>query len=151
MRVDDLTENDITSIRKCFTFFDRKNHGYIETEQLGNALRWLKLIPSEAEISVLQEFLDPQKTGTLSWERFLVAAAHVWFASPQQLQTHLWHAFIVFDPELKGVIPAETMKEILVTHGMEPIPEKEADKLIKRFKNPHNQVEYSFMINEFMR
>ncbi|THD25986.1 Centrin-2 [Fasciola hepatica] len=151
MRIDDLTENDIKQIRKSFKLFEESNDGYINTSNLGNALRWLKLIPSEAEIGALREALDPNNTGRLTWDRFLVAAAEIWFATPQQLNSHLWHAFIVFDPDLKGVIPADVMKEILLTYGTEPIPEKEADKLIKKFINPYHQVEYSFMINMLTR
>ncbi|KAA0199564.1 Centrin-2 [Fasciolopsis buskii] len=151
MKIDELTEDQIKNIRKAFKMFEENNDGYLPTKQLGNALRWLKLIPSEDDINTFQEILDPDKTGSLTWDRFLVAAAELSFATPQQLNSYLWHAFIVFDPDLKGIIPAEQMREILTKLGTEPIPEKEADKLIKRFVNPHHQVEYSFMINELMR
>ncbi|KAF5398052.1 hypothetical protein PHET_08233, partial [Paragonimus heterotremus] len=77
MKVGELSEKEVAEIMKGFRMFDPKNTGYIEDRQLGNALRWLKLIPSEAQIQSFLEVLDPKKSGWISMELFLVAAAEL--------------------------------------------------------------------------
>ncbi|KAF6774478.1 Calmodulin [Paragonimus kellicotti] len=151
MKVGELSEKEVAEIMKGFRTFDPKNTGYIEGRQLGNALRWLKLIPSEAQIQSFLEILDPKKSGWISMELFLVAAAELWYGDSQHLERQLWDAFSLFDPLLCGTVHREVMWDILTKRGLEPIPVKEAEKLIRKYEDAHNRVEYSYLIHELMK
>ncbi|CAH8521729.1 unnamed protein product, partial [Dicrocoelium dendriticum] len=71
MKIGDLTEHEISSIVGGFRYFDRRNTGFIARSQFGTALRWLKLIPSEAQIEALLKVVDPNNSGQVSLEMFL--------------------------------------------------------------------------------
>ncbi|VDP67865.1 unnamed protein product [Echinostoma caproni] len=133
MKVDDLQQFEIEKIQKGFRFFDKDNTGFIPSSELGNALRWLCLIPSEHEIESFREELDPDQTGMISWLGFLKVAARIWWRDTT-LEAHVTKAFWVFDKADTGSIPLEEMKNILTNTGLEPIPVKEAEKFVRRYE-----------------
>ncbi|KAG5450828.1 Anosmin-1 [Clonorchis sinensis] len=125
--------------------------GFIRSSQLGNALRWLKLIPSNAEIASLLEVINPSKTGLISLELFLAAAVELWYGPITNLELELWKAFEKFDKRLCGYVSSDKMYDILTRFGCEPIPEQEAIKLIKRFEDKNQRIYYAEMVRELLR
>ncbi|VDP99502.1 unnamed protein product [Trichobilharzia regenti] len=152
MLLDDLRTDEIDLIKKTFHQFDYRNIGFISHEDFANALRWLKLIPSEAEIAQVLQEIDPENLGRIKIDAFVHSVVKFWFPTPQKFEAYLWDAFSAFDKELKGSISSDLLKEILTVHGTEPIPEKEANKIIKRYETkPQRMIEYSSIINDWMR
>ncbi|KAF8572186.1 hypothetical protein P879_00590 [Paragonimus westermani] len=152
MRVEELSTKDLESIYKCFTYFDRERTGYISAAEFGMALRCLKLIPTEGQIKQFLLVIDPKKTGRIRFETFANAAAQIWIGVETKLQTEIWKAFLQFDKADTGTIAADEMKRILTEYGLEPIPEREASKVIRNFSNKKtNMIEYGFIIRAWQR
>ncbi|TGZ61142.1 hypothetical protein CRM22_008154 [Opisthorchis felineus] len=151
MKLSDLSEFEIANITKAFRLFDPRNTGFIRSSQLGNALRWLKLIPSNAEIASLLEVINPSKTGLISLELFLAAAVELWYGPMTNLEVELWRAFEKFDKRLLGYVSSDKMYDILTRFGCEPIPEQEAIKIIKRFEDKNQRIYYVEMVREMLR
>ncbi|VDP67864.1 unnamed protein product [Echinostoma caproni] len=150
MRVADLRQVEHDRIRKAFRLFDENNTGFIPSSELGNALRWLCLIPSEREVKLFQWELDPDETGWISWQGFLKVAARIWWPA-QTLVTCIWEAFLVFDDKTTGHISSELLKNILTKVGREPIPIKEAEKIIKRYGRKDGIFPYISFIRDFTK
>ncbi|GAA38663.1 centrin-2 [Clonorchis sinensis] len=152
MRVDELTNIELQEIRKCFMLFDENGADYISTADLGKALRWLKLIPTEAQIKQLLSVLDPKGTGLLRFTLFANAAAQLWIRDRVKHDSDLWKAFLHFDKQDTGKITVSDLKRILTEYGTEPIPEKEANKVIRRYADKHtNLIEYRLIIQDWQR
>ncbi len=71
MKVEDMMDHEIAEIRKGFDKLDFDKNNTIKTADLGNALRWLKLVPSEAQIEDFKDMADPNKKGRLKFSAFL--------------------------------------------------------------------------------
>ncbi|KAA3675644.1 calmodulin [Paragonimus westermani] len=152
MRVEELSTKDLESIYRCFMYFDRERTGYISVTEFGMALRCLKLIPTEGQIEQFVLVSDPKKTGRIRFETFANAAAQIWTGDETKLQTEIWKAFLQFDKADTGTIAADEMKRILTEYGLEPIPEREASKVIRIFSNKKtNMIEYGFIIRAWQR
>ncbi|CAL8099122.1 unnamed protein product [Calicophoron daubneyi] len=152
MKVGELEAYDIAKIEKTFHMFAKKELDGLPSESLGKALRWLKLIPSEAQVEGYKKLADPEKTGTIKMEVFLAVAADLWYPSIGELERTLWNAFSVFDKDLTGTISAKTLRHILTYRGLEPIPQKEVEKLITQYEDPSNHmISYSVLIRGLMR
>ncbi|CAL8099119.1 unnamed protein product [Calicophoron daubneyi] len=151
MKVKELQSTDLELIYKTFKFFSPKDQSVMPISRMGDALRWMKLIPSEAQLQKYAELIDPDNTGEIDVNKFMITAADLWFPTPKEMEKHLWAAFEVFDQSLTGTISSELLKDILVHTGTEPIPISEADKLIKQYEDKEtHQVSYSIIIHELM-
>ncbi|VDP67867.1 unnamed protein product [Echinostoma caproni] len=152
MPVEDLTGLEVQQIRKAFDLFDRDRRGYISSSEFGFALRWLKLIPTEKEIAEFLKALDPRQTGRIRFDLFFAAATQLWSGGSQKIQNDIWQAFMLFDPSSSGTISASKMKKILMEYGLEPVPEKEVNQVIKQFSNKKtNLIEYVYMIRAWQQ
>ncbi|CAH8503671.1 unnamed protein product [Heterobilharzia americana] len=152
MKHQDLRSDEIELIKKTFHQFDYHNVGFISHKEFAKALRWLKLIPSNAQIAQVLQEIDPEHLGRIKIDAFVDSAVRFWFPTPQKFEEHLWDAFSLFDKDLKGSISSDLLKEILTIHGTEPIPEREVNKIIKRYEKKHQRtVEYASIINDWMK
>ncbi|THD25988.1 Centrin-2 [Fasciola hepatica] len=143
----DSLEPNVGVIRKAFDYFDIEKRGYIESSAFGKALRWLKLIPTEKEIAEFTKAMDPRQTGRIRFDMFFTAASKLWNGGAQKRQNDIWQAFMQFDEKSSGLISATEMKKILTEYGLEPIPEKDANQIIRQFANKRtNMIEYVYMI-----
>ncbi|KAA0199565.1 Centrin-2 [Fasciolopsis buskii] len=148
----DSPEPNLGIIRKAFDYFDLERRGYIHTSDFGKALRWLKLIPTEKQIEGYIKAMDPRQTGRILFDMFYAAASQAWDGGAQKRQNDIWHAFMQFDETSSGLISASEMKKILTEYGLEPIPEKEANHVIRKFANKKtNQIEYVYMIRAWQQ
>ncbi|VDD81606.1 unnamed protein product [Mesocestoides corti] len=149
MKVDDLMDIEIEEIQKGFNRFDYNKTGTIRTDDVGNALRWLKLVPTEAQIRELSEIVDPNGIGTVKFKAFLVIAAEIWIPQ-QKREGKIWAAFLFFDKEDKGKLTVEQMQQILLEIGEEPLTQKEVKTIINKFANKKDKtIEYGYIIREW--
>ncbi|VDQ12291.1 unnamed protein product [Trichobilharzia regenti] len=152
MNLDGLTTDEIDLIKKTFHQFDYRKIGFISHEEFADALRWMKLIPSEEEIAKVLKEIDPENLGRIKIDAFVRGALKFWFPSPQSLEAHLWDAFSVFDKDLKGSISSDLLREILTMNDTEPIPEKEVNKIIKYYENTSDKtIRYGLIIGDWMK
>ncbi|VDD83480.1 unnamed protein product [Mesocestoides corti] len=152
MKVEDMMDHEIAEVRTAFKYFDRENVGTILTSQLGDCLRWLKLVPSEAEIEGYKEACDPKKKGRVNFDTVLTVVAHLWIPDPQKREGQCWGAFLSFDNEDKGKLPAEELKKILMEVSEEPLPEKEVNQIIRKFVDKKTgMIEYGYIIRAWQK
>ncbi len=152
MKVEDLMDHEIAEIRKAFKYFDYENVGKIKTIYLGDCLRWLKLVPSEAEIEAFIDAADPRNKGRVDFETFVAVAAQLWVADLQKREGQSWNAFLCFDKEDRGVLSQDLMKEILLEITEEPITEKEANAILRKFVNKKSgNIEYGYIIRAWQK
>ncbi|KAL5112215.1 Calmodulin [Taenia crassiceps] len=152
MRVEDMMDHEVNEVRKAFHYFDRSNLGTITTDRLGDCLRWLKLVPSEAEISAFSIAADPKGVGTIDFDTFLAVAAQFWIPDLQQREAQSWAAFLCFDKLDKGKLSVENIKTILTETSDEPLPEKEVNQIIKKFVDKKDgMIEYGYMIRAWQK
>lgn len=145
-------DHEIEVIRKGFKHFDRDAVGKIKTMYVGDCLRWLKLVPTEAEIVEFMKIGDPEQKGRVDWKNFLAIVAHLWVSDVQKREGAAWAAFLCFDKQDKGKLPVDVMKSILMDYGEESIPEKEVNKILKPFiDKKENTIEYGYMIRAWSK
>ncbi|KAA0199563.1 Calmodulin [Fasciolopsis buskii] len=146
----DLMPHEIEQINKAINSFDLKNSGFLPTNRLGDLMRWLKMIPSEAEIETLTKILDPNGTGQIKRKLIVPAISEFWISVPQEFESKLWEAFLTFDKSDKGVLSEDLLRDILTKIGLEPLPEKEVKKIITDFQDPKTgTIEYGQLIRQW--
>ncbi|KAF8572185.1 Troponin C skeletal muscle [Paragonimus westermani] len=145
-------DHEQEKIKKGFRLFDPNNIGSIQTAELGNLFRWLKLIPTNAQIQALCAQLDPNKTGLIRAPFVYNAIASMWPSQPAELETKAWQAFLTFDKLDRGKVSSEEMRKILTTSGLEPLPENEVKKILKQNADPKDgSIEYGTLIRMWLK
>ncbi|CAL8098867.1 unnamed protein product [Calicophoron daubneyi] len=121
------------------------------TANLGDALRLLKLIPTDIEVHRYAKLVDPKNSGTIKFEHFLSVAASLWM-NPAQLSGEAWAAFLIFDKCNTGRISTKLFMKILTAYGLEPIPHNEANKIIKKYSSKSTDtIEYGCLIRAWLK
>ncbi|CAH8521713.1 unnamed protein product [Dicrocoelium dendriticum] len=148
----DLMDHEWAMIKQEIGHFDPLHTGYIPRKQLGNVLRQLKLIPTDAEVEQIGNHLDVHKTGSIKIEHIYPVVRTLWPKNHMQLENQLWDAFMFFDKEMKGKITQQELRKILLTYGLEPLPEKEVKRIIYEFTDPKDgMIEYGAIIRAWMK
>ncbi|GAA37658.2 calmodulin-2 [Clonorchis sinensis] len=139
-------------IKKGVNSFDPWKTGFVSTSDLGRILRWLKLIPTNAEIAELASKLDPLESGKVSIPTVYEAVARIWPSSPTELQARAWGAFLTFDKLDSGTMTPENLREILLRIGREPLPEREVEMIIRENTDPKSGlIEYRRLIRQWLK
>ncbi|OON21862.1 hypothetical protein X801_02237 [Opisthorchis viverrini] len=139
-------------IKKGVDSFDPMKTGFVSTSDLGSILRWLKLIPTNAEIAELASKLDPLESGKVSIPIVYQAVASMWPSSPTELQARAWGAFLAFDKLDSGTITPADLREILLRIGREPVPEREVETIIRDNTDPRSGlIEYRGLIRQWLK
>lgn len=115
-------------IKQIFTLFDRDGDGKVDCHELGTVLRASGRLPSEIEISELQNSL-PSKT-FFSFADLLSILSKLPPIDPVTLRSALLDAFRVFDQQGSGEIGAQELSHIMTSLG-EKLTEEEALEMIK--------------------
>ncbi|VDP67866.1 unnamed protein product [Echinostoma caproni] len=152
MKFADLSSHDAETIKKTVKIFEEGGSGTVKTAQLGNLLRYLKLIPTNAEIEQLTQVGDPQNTGQIRQTVLYHIIADLWPSNPSEVEQRVWSAFLSFDKLDQGVLTSEEFRLILTSIGHEPIPEFEVKKILKEFADPKTgKVPYGEVIRTWMK
>lgn len=142
----DLMDHEIAMLAKTFVKFSEDGET-LETDFIGPALRSMKLIPTEAQIDHYTEKYD--NNGFITQENFLAMGADCWM-DDKTLEETFWNAFLQFDNLDRGKIDVETFRKILTEMG-EPIPEKEAEMIIKNFAGKDGFIAYPQIIAQWSK
>jgi Ca2+-binding EF-hand superfamily protein len=121
------------SIKEAFRLFDRDQKGMVDVREVGTILRYLGLCPSEHDLNeLLVECEDEEAaTGFVRFERFEKMAARELNESrfPRDSDDRLLSAFHVLDPEKKGYIEANKLRQLMQKHG-EPFSQEEIEDFL---------------------
>ncbi|CAL4088431.1 unnamed protein product, partial [Meganyctiphanes norvegica] len=110
----ELDEEQMAMLRKCFTMFDSSKKGCIEKEKIRTILNILgaQYVPEELE-TLLQEN-DKEESGMLNFQCFVRVVGHFMEEQDEEaMQKELKEAFRLYDKEGNGFIPIACLKEIL--------------------------------------
>ncbi|GAA40081.1 Myosin regulatory light chain [Clonorchis sinensis] len=147
-----LPDHHKQAIQNCLRSFDPRNTGHVKSQNVGNILRSLKLIPTNEEISRRTEELDPHHTGFIATEDLYHVIAKMWPSSEAVFKRQIWNAFLLFDKEDRGKLSSQTLHKILTTYGKEPLTEAEVKKIIKDNADPQDgEIEYGSLIRQWMK
>jgi len=111
---DDLDEEQMAMLRKCFAMFDSGKTGCIEKEKIRTILNTIGAQYDSDELEALLEENDAEATGKLNFDSFVKVVAHFLEEQDEEaMQKELKEAFRLYDKEGMGFIPTSCLKEIL--------------------------------------
>ena len=106
-----------TLIKEAFSSVDREGNGYVIQEEVSSIMRYFGQFPSEAQVVdvILPEIQEDEPTKYVyydKFEKYLLNAILTNEFDPDDSDT-LMAAFRVLDPDGKGYIEVDAMKQIL--------------------------------------
>ena len=118
-------------VEKSFLLFDKEKKGTIICEEVPTLLRYLGVYPTEVELvrTILPEMMDDASQSFVQYSKFESVALNLLRSgvhAPDQ-EDILLQAFRTLDPEQKGFIEWERMKELLCSVGQAPFRDKECE------------------------
>ncbi|KAF0923416.1 hypothetical protein E2562_006320 [Oryza meyeriana var. granulata] len=146
-----LTQEQVDECKEIFDLFDSDEDGCIATGELVTVLRSLGQNVDEAEA---QRFLADagvvpgSGATTIDFPAFLSVASCK--MSSGVTEKELAACFDVFDDAQSGVIPAEQLRQAMVSHG-DRLTEEEADELMRKADpGGEGRVEYKEFVKVLM-
>mmetsp|Transcript_50086 Transcript_50086/g.83131 ORF Transcript_50086/g.83131 Transcript_50086/m.83131 type:complete len:155 (+) Transcript_50086:64-528(+) len=120
-------------IKAAFDLFD-KDKGVVDVREIGTIIRSLGVNPSEADLRILiDEVSDEESPGFIRWEKFRRMAQRILTEETNKYardsEDKLVRAFRVLDPEGKGFIDPEELRNMLTTKG-EKFSQVEMDEFL---------------------
>ncbi|KQK05658.1 probable calcium-binding protein CML9 [Brachypodium distachyon] len=126
-----LTQAQADECREVFDLFDGDEDDRIAAGELVTALRSLGQNVDEAEA---RQFLEDAGagsggSGSIDFATFLAVAARKAGAGVSEKGLATW--LDAFDDAQSGAIPAEQLRQVMVTHG-DRLTEEEADEMLRK-------------------
>ncbi|XP_064622657.1 caltractin ICL1b-like [Lineus longissimus] len=123
-----LSEEQVAEFKECFATFDKEGTGFINTKDLGTAMRKLGENPTEEMLEAIISDIDLDGNGTLDFEEFLSFMARK-MQDGTEAEDDIKECFRVFDRDGNGFINASELRNILMTTG-EKLNDEEMQALI---------------------
>ncbi|XP_066362976.1 probable calcium-binding protein CML9 [Miscanthus floridulus] len=146
-----LTPEQVDECKEIFDQFDADEDGRIATGELVTALRSLGQNVDEAEArrSLGQNVDEAEALRSIDLAAFLAVAARKMGA--RQSEERLAECFDVFDDARSGSIPAEQLRQVMVSHG-DRLTEDEADAMLREADpTTEGRVEYKHYVKVLLR
>ncbi|KAJ3443028.1 ef-hand protein [Anaeramoeba flamelloides] len=124
----ELQDNQKAEIKEAFDLFDKDGDGKVEGSSIGTILRSLGINPTLKEIEELEQEIETNEEGILTFQSFLTKVTSRY--KEKDTFEDVEKAFRTFDPEDQGWVPTDELRELLTTIG-EPLTKEEVDELIK--------------------
>ena len=105
-----LTVDQVAEIREAFKLFDKDDSGYIDTEELKDAMRALGFIVDKKRVKDLMEQADKDGSGQIDQEEFKALMAR--FIVQRKPQDELKNAFKMYDDDENGTISFENLEKV---------------------------------------
>ena len=152
LNTDNLTPDEKEVIKEKFLLFDEDGSGSISKEELGAAMRYMGLNPTEAEVQSMLDSLDEDGTCQLEFPEFLKLMSQIKNHDPLsfdltgQLTTkqiaEIQEKFLQFDDDQDGVIDKSELGAILRYMGQTPTDLELEDILLKLDEDGTNVLEF---------
>ena len=121
------------SIKEAFSIVDIDKKGTIDRKEVSYIMRYLLQFPSEAQVRdyIIPKIEDDEPTDYIKFDKFEnymleVMLSNEFEPSPAE---HLLAAFRTLDPEKKGFIRVDVMKEIMTSKGI-PLRPREWENFV---------------------
>ncbi|XP_034018366.1 LOW QUALITY PROTEIN: calmodulin-like protein 4 [Thalassophryne amazonica] len=123
-----FTPAQINEFKECFSLYDRKHKGKINTKDLITVMRCLGTSPTFNEIDRHLQVHKIEKTGELDFSTFLTMMHRQ--MQQEDPTTEILEALRMTDKQKKGYIQASELRAKLTLLG-EKLTHKEVDELFK--------------------
>ena len=130
-------------IKQTFDIIDYQKNGTIDKKEVSQIMRYLLQFPSEAQIRdhIIEKIDGDEPSDYIKFEKFepfmlQVLKENEFEPSPSE---HLMTAFRVLDPEGKGYIHKDVMKELITTKGI-PLRVREIENFLSFAEDKTGQV-----------
>eukprot|EP00057_Strongylocentrotus_purpuratus_P031829 XP_785794.1 PREDICTED: myosin-2 essential light chain [Strongylocentrotus purpuratus] len=134
-----VTEDQLSEMQECFSLFDKRGDGKIDTEQLGDVMRANGGNPTQAEVrKLLQDFDSGHR---VPFEEFLPIMTATMKKKEQGTQDEFIEGLRVFDQEGNGSINLAELRHVLTNLG-EKMTDEEVDSLVGGCEDAQGQVNY---------
>ncbi|KAM3172281.1 hypothetical protein ACTXT7_014855 [Hymenolepis weldensis] len=143
----DLPEKDLQDARELFSLFATGEDEKIEARYIGDLVRALGLVPTEAQIAKFG-FKD-KPSERISFETFLPIYQGLLKEKKTNNPEEFIEGFKVFDKESNGLISAAELRHLLTQLG-ERLTEKEVDVLLSGMEDGQGQVPYEEFVRRIM-
>ncbi|KIO32669.1 hypothetical protein M407DRAFT_100808 [Tulasnella calospora MUT 4182] len=114
---DQLSDEQMSEIKKAFSLFDKDGDGIITIHELGNAMRSLGQNPTESELLAMIDQADATSTGTIDFPQFVRMTAREMAWENNDPEAQIKAAFKVFDRNGDGHINAEELGQVMAALG----------------------------------
>ena len=107
-------------IKDAFSLFDKDAKGVCDVREIGTIVRHLGICPTEIELrEMITEIEEEEPTGFIRFEKFERMMSRILLENqyPRDPEDKLLRAFRTLDPDNKGYIEAEKLRNLLTTHG----------------------------------
>ncbi|VDL61272.1 unnamed protein product [Hymenolepis diminuta] len=157
----DLPEKDLQDARELFSLFATGEDEKIEARYIGDLVRALGLVPTEAQIAKFGFKDKPCKSlailvygllfvaERISFETFLPIYQGLLKEKKTNNPEEFIEGFKVFDKESNGLISAAELRHLLTQLG-ERLTEKEVDVLLSGMEDGQGQVPYEEFVRRIM-
>eukprot|EP00898_Chlorokybus_atmophyticus_P002494 jgi/Chlat1/3245/Chrsp22S03512 len=110
-----LSEEEISGLKKLFALMDADNNGTITFEELKAGLAKLGAQLAESEVRALMNAADVDGNGTIDYEEFIAATMQM---NKLEKEENMWAAFGHFDTDHSGFITADELRAVLVQNNV---------------------------------
>ncbi|XP_072392641.1 calmodulin-like [Diabrotica undecimpunctata] len=141
-----LTEEQIHEFQEAFDLFDRDNDATITLKEFCTIMRVFGQTQYEIELEEMFHEADVGEKGTINFVEFLgIIKKHY---VEDKTSEGINEAFRAFDPLKKGIIPADDLREYMMSYG-EKLTEEEANAFIKAAdSNKDGQIMYEYFVSK---
>ncbi|XP_056639312.1 calmodulin-A-like [Diorhabda carinulata] len=142
----ELSDDQIQEFQEAFDLFDRDNDGTITLKEFCTIMRAFAQKQYEIELEEMFKEADPENNGTISFVQFL----RIMETNFQEDKTSegISEAFRAFDSLKKGIIPADDLREYMMTYG-DKLTEEEANQFVKMAdSNKDGKIIYEFFVSK---
>lgn len=123
-----MSNEQVERIREHFALFDKDANGFIESKELGIALRSLGFHVEESHLSEIVKEFDTNKDGKVDFDEFYNLVS-VKMKNPLS-EIELKEAFKLFDKDGNGKVTCSELKQALTNFG-EKLSQQEAEEFLE--------------------
>ena len=119
-------------IKDAFALLDKDSKGVCDVREVGTVVRHLGICPTEIELrDMITEIEEEEPTGFIRFEKFERMMSRILLENqyPRDSEDKLLRAFRTLDPDNKGYIEADKLRNLLTTHG-ERFSQEEIDDFL---------------------
>ncbi|KAI4370406.1 hypothetical protein MLD38_018761 [Melastoma candidum] len=126
--VDNLSDEQIDSIKEMFNMMDTDKNGDLTFEELKHGLHKCGQHVQDQDVQMLMDAADVDGSGTINCEEFMTMSVHLRRISSDE---HLLQAFEFFDRNRTGYIEYDELKDALTEDNLGPDNEKAIEDIIR--------------------
>ena len=105
-----LTQEQVDEIKEAFKLFDKDDSGFIDTEELKDAMRALGFVYDKKKVKELMEQADKDGSGQIDQDEFKALMAR--YISQRNPRDELAKAFKMYDDDDNGTISEENLQKV---------------------------------------